>query len=173
MKAPVLCSIALSLSLMSSQAQAGKLKKFLVGTALVGIGVGATIIYKKGQDAEREKWLLENNVEVETDNPELTRLKELSASTWQNLASGIPINENLKDIANDLRRSSSLTVLDTSAFTFAEMGDRETALEIYKYRIFPILLDQDPDKIDKYEKHYSVLLDCEPGNCVKTLYSTP
>lgn len=173
MKTNILWVFALILSLTTSQAHAGKIKKFLFGTALVGIGIGATVIYHKGQEKEREKWLLENEVEVETKNPELERLKSLSKTTWTNLASGIPINDNLKNIANDLRRSSSIAVLDTSAFTFAEMGDRETALEIYKYRIFPMLLEQDNGDIAKYEKHYTVLLDCEPGQCVKTLYNTP
>ena len=164
---------ALVLSLTATQAHAGKIKKFLLGGTLVAIGVGATVIYKKGQDKERDKWLSEENIPVEIKNSELERLKDLSKATWINLASGIPINEDLKNIANDLRRSSSITVLDTSAFTFAEMGDRQTALDIYKYRIFPILLEQDETDIAKYEKHYSVLLDCEPGQCVKTLYNTP
>lgn len=169
----ILLVFALVLSLTATQAHAGKIKKFLFGTALVGIGIGATVIYNKGQEKEREKWLLEENIPLETKNSELERLKDLSRATWTNLASGIPINEDLKNIANDLRRSSSITVLDTSAFTFAEMGDRQTALDIYKFRIFPILLEQDETDIAKYEKHYSVLLDCEPGQCVKTLYSTP
>jgi hypothetical protein len=173
MKKNFLWVFALVLSLTASQAHAGKIKRFLFGTALVGIGIGATVIYHKGQEKEREKWLLEENIPVETKNSELERLKDLGKATWTNLASGIPINEDLRNIANDLRRSSSITVLDTSAFTFAEMGDRETALEIYKYRIFPILLEQDETDIAKYEKHYSVLLDCEPGQCVKTLYNTP
>jgi len=99
----------LTLCLTTSQAHAGKIKKTLLGVTLVGIGVGATILYKKGQE-------------------------------------------------------------DTSAFTFAEMGDKKTALEIYQYRIFPMLMEQDDASISKYERHYAILQHCIPRSCMKELY---
>lgn len=171
MKFLITIALILPLSLTSTQVDAGKLKKIFIGGALVAIGVGGTIIYQRGQANEREKWA--SDTDVEEKNSEFERLKNLSSDTWERLASGIPINESLIDVANDLRRSTSITVLDTSAFTFAEMGDRQTALDIYKYRIFPILLEEEPKNVDKYEKHYSVLLTCQPGECIKMLYSGP
>jgi len=58
---------------------------------------------------------------------------QLSKDVWAELKDGIPIDENLRHIANNMRKSTSISVLDTSAFTFAEMGDKETALEIYEF----------------------------------------
>lgn len=84
---------------------------------------------------------------------------------------GIPIDEDLRHIANDLRRSTSISVLDTSAFTFAEMGDKKTALEIYEYRIFPMLMEQDEASISKYERHYAILQNCVPRSCMKEVYN--
>ena len=89
----------------TSQAHTGKIKKALLGVTLVGIGVGATILYKKGQEGERAKWLAEKGVEFEAENSEeLERLKQLSKDMWTELKNGIPIDEDLRHIANDLRR---------------------------------------------------------------------
>ncbi len=171
MKKIVALSI-LALCLTTSQAHAGKIKKALLGVTLVGIGVGATILYKKGQENERAKWLAEKGVEFKSENnEEIERLKQLSQDMWAELKNGIPIDEDLRHIANDLRRSTSISVLDTSAFTFAEMGDRKTALEIYEYRIFPMLQEQDDASISKYEKHYAILQSCVPRSCMKELYN--
>ncbi len=95
---------------------------------------------------------------------------QLSKDVWAELKDGIPIDENLRHIANNMRKSTSISVLDTSAFTFAETGDKETALEIYEYRIFPMLLEQDDDSISKYERHYAILRNCVPRSCMKELY---
>lgn len=162
----------LALCMTTSQAHAGKIKKALLGVTLVGIGVGATILYKKGQEDERAKWLAEKGVEFEKENSEeIERLTQLSKDMWNELKNGIPIDEDLRHIANDLRRSTSISVLDTSAFTFAEMGDKQTALEIYEYRIFPMLQEQDDASISKYERHYAILQNCIPRSCMKELYN--
>ena len=131
-----------------------------------------SLLYKKGQEDERAKWLAEKGVEFEAENSEeIERLKQLSKDMWVELKNGIPIDEDLRHIANDLRRSTSISVLDTSAFTFAEMGDRKTALEIYQYRIFPMLQEQDEASISKYERHYAILQNCVPRSCMKELYN--
>ena len=66
--------------------------------------------------------------------------------------------------------TTSISVLDTSAFTLAEMGDKQFALEIYEYRIFPLLQQQDDASISKYERHYAILQNCIPRSCMKELY---
>lgn len=76
----------LALCLTTSQAHAGKIKKALLGVTLVGIGVGATILYKKGQEDERAKWLAEQGVEFKSENSEeIERLKQLSQDMWTEL----------------------------------------------------------------------------------------
>ena len=61
-------------------------------------------------------------------------------------------------------------MLDTAAFAYVELGDKQTALEIYEYRIFPRLINESDKKREKYETHYSVLMDCEPKKCLLELY---
>lgn len=163
--------IALFITLTVNQAaHAGLLKKFFIAGTVVG--VSALAIYKAGQASERKRYDEEASLfDASLLKEELERLESVSNALWRRLENNDFIDsEKIINQAKELRRSADISMLDTAAFAYAELGDKQTALEIYEYRIFPKLVLEDQKTRTKYEKHYAVLRACDPQSCLKLLF---
>ena len=171
----LLLFIGVSTSILApSIANAGWLKKAIVGSALVGVGYSAG---SSGSEAQRapEPLLRPNESLSGTTNvskAEQNRLNAMEKVTWKLLKKGDFENPLLPKYAAKLSESNDLAKLDASAFAYAELGDKEAAISIYQEKIVMVFRSTEVSEIEIeiYDKRYSVLEECAPQKCVSVLY---
>lgn len=103
------------LILLSMPASAGLFGKILKGGALVGAGAAI------GSAAANSK-----------NNPEISRLKKMNKYAWEALVRNDTEAESLEFYLDQLAESRVIGMVDTAAFGYAALGDKEKAIDLYK-----------------------------------------